>query len=231
MIFSPFMDHRYAWDLVFIIDLIFSGIIFIPFFISLFLEKKSRWVCRGSMIGLSLYILLCWFQNGRAMKLTEVFAHSLNEEVIQVASLPQPLSPFRWAIFIETNDKIYQGFVDFLREERPESVSASSSFFEKLNRLYDPPEKINYRLWTKLQDSPWVEKALATEGVEFYYWFARFPVVKSVNFEDGRHRVEFIDLRFSMPEVRMPFRYYVEFDHSGRIYSEGFVEDRKKQRE
>ena len=28
MIFSPFFDHRYAWDLLFIIDLIFSGIIF-----------------------------------------------------------------------------------------------------------------------------------------------------------------------------------------------------------
>ncbi|MEW6374268.1 MAG: metal-dependent hydrolase, partial [Thermodesulfobacteriota bacterium] len=30
MIFSPFFEHRFAWDLIFIIDLIFSGIIFIP---------------------------------------------------------------------------------------------------------------------------------------------------------------------------------------------------------
>jgi hypothetical protein len=70
-----------------------------------------------------------------------------------------------------------------------------------------------------------VEKALATEGVKFFYWFAQFPVVKSVNIKDGRHRVEFMDVRFSIPGIRLPFIYSVEFDDSGKIQSEGFVEE------
>jgi hypothetical protein len=144
--------------------------------------------------------------------------------------MPQPVSPFRWANYIETKDKVYQGFVDFLRKKLPEPASDSPSFFGKLNSLYYPPERIAYRSWIKLQDSPWVERALATNGVKFYYWFARFPVVKSVNSRNGKHRVEFVDVRFLLPGLRMPFVYYVEFNDSGRIQSDGFEGDGKKAR-
>jgi hypothetical protein len=44
-----------------------------------------------------------------------------------------------------------------------------------------------------------------------------------VNSRDGSHRVEFMDVRFLVPRLRMPFVYYVEFDDSGKIQSEGFV--------
>jgi inner membrane protein len=222
MIFSPFFENRYAWDLVFIIDLIFSGIVFFPMLVSFFWRRKARWICRGSLIGLTLYVFFCWVQHDRALELTKTFAPNLNEKVIQVASLPQPLSPFRWGNFIETKDKVYQGFVDFLKKEPPHQGSKSISFFDKLNSLYDPPEKIAYTSWVKFPDSPWVKKALQTEGVKFYYWFARFPVVKSVNSTGGTHCIEFMDVRFLMPSIRTPFVYYVEFDDSGKIQSEGF---------
>ena len=237
MIFSPFFEHRFSWDLIYIIDLIFSGIIVFPLLVSLFWKRRARWIYRGSLIGITFYILFCWIQHDQAIHLTKTFAQSLNEEILQVASLPQPLSPFRWANYVETKDKVYQGFVDLLRKEyartvgvQAESIS-DASFFEKLRRLdslFQSPEKIQYRSWQKLNGSPWVEKALATDGVKFYYWFARFPVVESVNSKDGRHRVEFMDIRFFLPGIRVPFVYYVEFDDSGKIQSEGFVEDRKR---
>ena len=236
MIFSPFFEHRFSWDLIFIIDLIFSGIIFFPLLVSIFWKRKVKWISRGSMIGLTLYILFCWVQHHRAIELTKAFAQNLNEDIIQVASMPQPLSPFRWANYIETKDEIYQGFVDLLRKEpallvdkQSKSRSDFSSFFRRLDSLYQPPGMVYYQSWKKLINSPWVEKALATEGVKFYYWFARFPVVKSVNSRDRKHRVEFMDVRFFVPGIRMPFIYYVEFDDSGKVQSEGFVGDRKKE--
>jgi inner membrane protein len=237
MIFSPFFEHRFSWDLIFIVDLIFSGIILFPFLFSFFWKRRARWVCRGSIIGLTIYILFCLIQHHRAIELTKSFAKDLNEEILQVASLPQPLSPFRWANYVETKDKVYQGFVDLLRKEvpqpvRPETESGRGLFsFERLRELdslYYPSLKIPYQSWQKLNGSPWVEKALDTGGVKFFYWFARFPVVKSVNSRDGRHRVEFMDVRFFLPIIRMPFVYYVEFDNSGKIQSEGFVGDKKK---
>jgi inner membrane protein len=221
MIFSPFSEHRYSWDLVFIVDLVFSGIVAIPWLASMLRKSKGRWICRGSLAALSLYLVFCWVQHHRAIELAKTFAGSLKEEVVRVASLPQPLSPFRWANYVETKDNVYQGFVDLLAEEPPRPVSGAS-YFTQLKGLYWPPRQIHYKSWKRFEDSPWVEKALATEGVKFYYWFARFPVVKSVNSTDGKHRVEFVDVRFFIPSLRMPFAYYVEFDNSGKVRSEGF---------
>jgi inner membrane protein len=236
MIFSPFYEHRYAWDLVFIVDLIFSGIIVIPLLASFLWKRKARWFCRGSFMVLTAYILFCGLQHGRAINLTGKFAKTLNVEVVEVASLPQPLSPFRWANYVETRQNVYQGFVDFLRRSPrapkgdPHDIGSSSSLSERLRRLnllYQPPGAVRYASYARWNGSPWVDKALTTEGVQFYYWFARFPVVKSVQSNNGTHRVEFVDVRFSVPGIRLPFLYYVEFDESGRVRSEGFASDGK----
>ncbi len=228
MIFSPFFEHRFAWDLVFIIDLIFSGILVLPWLVSFFLKQGAQWVCRGSLIGLAVYILFCWFQHGEALKEARHFSKGLGEKVIQVAALPQPGSPFRWALYVETKANVYQGFVDLTRKDAPEPISPQSSFFSRLDSLYYPSRNIPFQSWEKMPDSPWVKKALTSEGVKFFYWFARFPVVKSVNSTDGRHRVEFMDVRFYLPGIRLPFVYYVELDDSGQIRSEGIVEDGRR---
>ena len=236
MIFSPFFEHRYAWDLLFIVDLIFSGIVILPLLVSLFVKKKASWICRGSLVGLTAYVLFCWVQHHQAIGLANSFAGKMKGEVIQVASLPQPLSPFRWANYVETKERVYQGFVDLKggHSRLLRTLSAPFSFLEryeryrKLDILFQSPERIEYRSWQKFNGSSWVKKALSTDGVRFYYWFARFPVVKSVNSRDGRHRVEFMDVRFLFPNIRIPFVYYVEFDDSGKIRSEGFGGDRKR---
>jgi inner membrane protein len=234
MILSPFFQHRFAWDLVFIIDPVFSGIIFFPLVVSFFWKNKTRWICRGSLIGLTVYILFCCVQHHRAIEGAKAFGSNLNEEVIQVASLPQPISPFRWANYVETKDNVYQGFVDLVLKEPSSSFGKQDELpsnvwllLGRLKSLYQPPGRVHYQSYPKCQDSPWVEKALATEGVKFYYWFAKFPVVTSVHSRDGRHRVEFMDVRFLLPGIWTPFAYYVELDDSGKIRSEGFVEDQK----
>jgi hypothetical protein len=175
------------------------------------------------------------------MSTTRQFAANLNEEVIKIASLPQPLSPFRWSNYVETREIVYQGFVDLVAKGSPaqknpgtEADSDGSGVFGRFRRwklmegLYHPASSIRYSSYQKNDGSPWVKRAMATEGVKFYYWFARFPVAKSVNTNNGTHRVEFIDVRFLLPSVRTPFIYFVEFDDSGRLISEGFFRDGKK---
>jgi len=231
MIFSPFSEKRFSWDLLFIIDLIFSGIILLAFILSIFFKERSKWICRGSIISISLYVLFCFIQHGKAIEAGDAFSKNLKEDVIQIASLPQPLSPFRWANYIETKEKVYLGFIDLRKRDifnppQEELILSGRTFFERLkvlSHLYLPSDKVKYQSWPKLKDSPWVKKALSTEGIRFYYWFARFPVVKSIDSSNGRHRVEFMDLRFFMSNLRMPFVYYVEFDETGRILSEGFL--------
>ena len=71
MVFAPFSDHRYAWDLTFIVDLIFSGILFIPWMISLFWRRRAAWICRGSLMLLTVYVLFCAVQHHRAINVTK----------------------------------------------------------------------------------------------------------------------------------------------------------------
>lgn len=228
MIFSPFFHYRYAWDLVFVIDLIFSGIILLPLLMCFFFRSVAPWICRGSLLMVIAYVLLCWVQQGQALKEVRDFSKGLNEEVIQIAALPQPISPFRWALYVESKDRIYQGFVDLRRNVIPVPAGSQASLFSKLDSLYYPPGSILFQSMEKSSDSPWVARALAAEGIKFYYWFARFPVVKSVYSNDGRQRVEFMDVRFYLPGIRLPFIYVVEMDDSGRVLSEGFKEDRRR---
>ncbi len=238
MVLSPFFKTRFSLDLVFIVDLIFSGIIVFPLVASFIWKRRSQWICRGSLVGLALYIFFCGVQHHDAMKSAEAFARNLDENVVQVASLPQPLSPFRWANYVETRSRIYQGFIDLLKKKHTpegssfvEPIADGMGFRERLRRLnglFRSREEVRYLFWQKNQDSPWVERALTTKGTRFYYWFARFPVVYSVNSNHGTHRVEFIDVRFLLPGIRTPFKYYVEFDDSGRIRSEGFAEDGRR---
>lgn len=241
MIFAPFSDHRYAWDLTFIVDLVFSGILFVPWMVSLFWKKKAVWICRGALIALTLYVLFCGVQHQRAIRVAKQFAGTLKEEVIQVASMPQPLSPFRWANYVETRENVYQGFIDFLAEESPPSMKSQgeadfdgSGFFGRFKRwkrmegLYHPATDAQYSVYRKNDGSPWLQQAMATKGAKFYYWFARFPVAKLVSSQNGTHRVEFTDLRFYIPGIRMPFSYYVELDDAGEVLSEGFVQDGRR---
>ena len=238
MIFSPFVETRYTWDLVFIVDLIFSGIVLIPWLASLLWKKKAPLICRGSLVVLLLYVLFCGVQHHQAMELAQTFGRGLNERTVEVAALPQPLSPFRWTNYVETQDRVYQGFVD-LRRKGPSSGHVGSIEPERqavffLGRwrvfrdLYQSPSEVEYSVWQKQDGSPWVEKALATEGAKFYYWFARFPIAKVVNSNNGVHRVEFTDIRFHVPRFPIPFVYYIEFDETGQVRSEGFVGGRKK---
>jgi len=227
MILSPFSDHRFSWDLVFIIDLIFSGIVLLPLLVNLFLTERVRWIYRGALMGLGAYVLFCSFQQQEALREVRGFANGLKEEIVQIAALPQPGSPFRWSLYVETEKQVFQGFVDLKKKDLPILPTPSASFFERLDSLYYPSGRVPFQSTEKLPNSPWVRKALATEGVKFYYWFARFPVVKSVDSKDGRHRIDFVDLRFFLPGIRLPFVYFVEFDDLGRIRSEGFVKDRR----
>ena len=190
---------------------------------------------------LTAYVLFCAIQHDRAISTTRQFAETLNEEVVKIASLPQPLSPFRWSNYVETRDNVYQGFVDLITNGSPapgkltiEADVNGSGVLGRFRRwklmegLYDPASKVRYSSYPKNDGSPWVKRAMATEGAKFYYWFARFPVVRSVNSTNGTHRVELMDVRFLMPRIRTPFVYYLEFDDSGKIQSEGFERDGKK---
>jgi len=204
MAFSPFTDKRMAWDIIFIVDPYFTGILLIPFILSYSFKKYQRGMGILSLVVLIPYTSLCIYNHSHSVSLANRIAEEKGINPELVAALPQPLSPFKWVLLIDTGDNLYQSFIDIdsYKEGRHDSKNM---------------------IWKKWPDSIWVEKARRLPGVEFYMWFARFPVGMVKDLADGNHLVEFIDLRFDIMQGRIPFTYRVEFNQDGAIIKERFT--------
>ena len=204
MALVPLTNQRLAWDIVFIIDPYFTAILLIPLLLTYLFKQYKKELGVLSLSLLVPYIGLCISSHNHAISMAykEVEEKRLSPRV--VAALPQPLSPFRWLLLIDTGDTLYQRFVN-IRAEGDNKDSAKSI------------------IWKKWPDSLWIEKAMRLPGVEFYMWFARFPVAVVKDIGSGHHLVEFIDLRFDILRDRIPFTYRVEFNREGVVVLEKFT--------
>lgn len=204
MALVPLTDLRLSWDLVFIVDPYFTGILLIPFLLAYLLKRYKRALGVLSLSLLIPYVGLCISNHHHALSMANSSVEEKGLHPNIVAALPQPLSPFKWVLFIDTGDTLYQSFID-------------------LNTKGDNRHNTKNMVWKKWPDSPWIEKALKLPGVGFYMWFARFPVAVVRDMANGHHLVEFIDLRFDIMNGRIPFTYRVEFDREGIVILERFT--------
>lgn len=223
MLLAPFSHQRFALDLVFIIDLILTGILLSALILSYVFKRKAAGICQLGLAVSLIYIAFCGVNHHQAYQLAAQFAKDKGLKYTKLACLPQPVSPFRWANLIQTDGVVYQGLVDLAKKDNPDKTPYVKSFWHYLGSRYKSPAQLEYRAWKSLTASPWVERALATEGAKFFYWFARFPIVKGVYEEDDRHRVEFFDLRFHIMDSNMPFKYVIEFDNEGKLLRQEFI--------
>lgn len=262
MIFFPFSDRRVAWDMVFIIDLIFSGIIVVPqlitwvykdsknvvyravsvclifytlaFFLAHFISQSTQrpvsweilllinilftllilvpgikgWIyqlnkatpCRIGLIGLLLYLGLCWINHEIALRKVEAHIRKEGLQVISYAAFPSPLSPFRWSGVIKTQEASYQNWFNILTPE----ISEFSVF-------PDPPKNEYITLTENLPI------------VQLFLWFARFPVI-TYRTLGSTHVVEYFDLRFNSGLPRKPFLLEIILGPDGEVRRQGFAD-------
>ena len=111
----------------------------------------------------------------------------------RVEVLPEPFNPLRWRGFAEDEENYWQGTVGLGRD------------LVDLVRI--PKGPLN---------GP-VARAAQVGAVKTFLWFARFPVV-SLREENGRHVVEYRDLRFAHSlRRRPPFLLRVVLSQSGSV--------------
>ncbi len=221
MILSPLWDHRFALDWVFIIDPYLVAIFVFPMLAMTIWRKWARALGRTSLVLGVLYIALCAFSHSWAISLAKEFARERGLRPKTLAALPQPLSPFHWGNYIVADGKIYEGLVNLVGT-RQRSTNPHGGPLGRIWSRYQPPEGLQYREWDRLDGSSWAEKAMESNGVRTFLWFARFPVARYVGMVDGLYRVELYDLRFGSIEGRRPFLYVMEFDRDGNLASQGF---------
>ncbi len=221
MLLYPFSDRRFSLDLVFIIDFYYTGILLVGLILSYIWKRKGDQINISALILLMLYTGLCAINHSKAFSLISDFASKKNLNIVNIASLPQPLSPFFWTSYIDTGKEIYQDFVD-LRGNNPEKNN-SDSYIGRFKSKFKSPDNIEYKVWQKFPDSEIVKRALNLDGVKFFLWFARFPLLLEERSSGDLRMLRFFDLQFGTIEGRYPFLYEVVFDRQGNVISQKFI--------
>jgi inner membrane protein len=193
VVFDPLSMKRYSWNLVFILD----PFITLPVLIGLVLAwRKKRVVFKVSIIVftfLSLYLLFCLYAKELNSGKLSDFAKENSLDVLKSSIYPRPFAPLFWMGVIETSDAFYKVNISLFRE--------------------DPGQ---FERTTKSEDNHFVKLAKGLRVTKLYFWFADFPVARYKN-ENGKHIVEFYDLRFGMIPNRTPFLLKIIFNGNGAL--------------
>jgi len=178
----PFSDWRPEFGIIFIIDLILTGLLAAPLLLSRIASMRESLVplSRGAVALVAMYVLLCFFSRTQALQL-------LKDGSTRPADFsyvfPEPLGPHRWrGVWREGN--IYRVYLLHLLSGRKEERD---------------------QVITEIGD-PRVEKARTTPLARRVEWFFKAPVWKvGPNGEE----VSVYDLRFKtlIVERSIPFVY------------------------
>jgi inner membrane protein len=220
-IFLPFADTRVAFDILFIVDLAFSGIIVA----GLLLSRGRPGRARAALLCLSAYVGFAVVLHDRAETAVRTAAERHGVHVVssfalprlgEVPSLPdmgigrrveaaeakgaKPAAPVPvpgapsqgTGIPFPVGPLAWNGFVD---DGRTYLRAEVDPFTESVNWRERVPRGAA---------APEVQPLLGVQDVRTYLWFARFPTV-DVASADGKTVLTFTDLRFGGTSVRRPF--------------------------
>jgi inner membrane protein len=228
MFFSPVSWKRYALDWVFILDPFFTGILVLTLLLAvIFRNHAAQEISIAGSVLLAAYIGFCAIQHRRALSVAGALMPGLSPGAY--AALPQPFSPFRWALFADSGDSIRRAYVDigpFARAQTRAPVAPPRSVGQAVRELpdyYPPPSAAQVDAFPTEERAPAVEAARQFHDVRTWYRFARFPVAALEPSADGATRVTLTDLRFSGPWRRTAFQYEAIISPQGDEVSSGFV--------
>lgn len=104
-LFWPFSDHRVAWDIISIIDPLFTLPI-LALVVASFLSRRAKYAQLGLAYGL-LYLTLGAFQHGRAMDALEVLAADRGHTVSDATVKPTLGNLYLWKTIYAHDGRYY----------------------------------------------------------------------------------------------------------------------------
>lgn len=205
MIFAPISDARFAWDLVFIIDPLFTALILLPWMASLVWRRFAQAFCRGALAAGVAYVCVCSVIHDHALAI----ARNAHPQAKAVYALPYPFSPFHWQLIAAYPNRFERTYVDLWPGFPGSSPFFPKSFTSPYLAHLRPPQDLAWQGLERMAENDIVP------GVRFYRWFARFPVLLK---DDGK-RIEYGDLRFGAGQFAdSPFRLLIERGSPGQAW-------------
>jgi inner membrane protein len=208
-ILAPLSDRKFAWASTFIIDPGFTAILVAGLLVSVW--RESRRAAAVSLAVLALYVGGEAVAHLRAAALGDAYArrHALAGAVTDV--FPQPLSPFNWKIVVSAADGYHIAYVNLLAGQPPPPPGPDAGLVTRVLALYQPANRLDWQTRRRFGDNTdvrtFAEMAWARPGFAGFRRFAALPWLTDVERTGNTECAWFSDLRFSIGELRSPFRY------------------------
>jgi len=218
-VLQPFSDARLSLDLLFVVDLLFSGIVIAGIALS---RGGRAGRARAALVSLAVYVGFAALLHGRAVDLVRDAAVRSGVRVVAASALPQLPSVTLPSIdrFGFATPAVASPAGRDLSGSRAAAVGSTVPFpagpfawngFVDDGRTFlraDVDPLMGTLAWKQREvrgaDVPEVRELRGLADVETYLWFARFPAVH-VATDHGRTEVTFYDMRFSGMPGRGPF--------------------------
>lgn len=183
--------------------IVFAALFLLPLFGSWGNRISRRAWCRAGVLLFVAYLCACAFAHRAAFNFVKDYAARENLRVDAIAAIPVAPSLLNWTGLVRSPDGVHFSAIE-LFSARPPKFGFSGD----------------------AADNPSIAAARRLPGVQAYFRFARFPVVRYAE-RDGQNVVEFSDMRFFGRTRRgpQPFTFRVVFDAAGNVLSSGWVED------
>jgi inner membrane protein len=210
---APWSSWRPSLDLVYLIDPIFTAIVVLALILVAWLRTP---VIRRRVAILGLVALLGYVYGLNSLKhqaeqlaLNHALAQGIDAD--RIAALPQPFSPFNWALIVREQDLYHRSHVNLANHPPLIPDVTGLRWLHGIAASYQPPETLNWetRHQYGADHEQHVLAAALWQRHEFapYRSFARYPSVSRVDESDDGLCVWFTDLRYDLPRTPDTFRY------------------------
>lgn len=173
MLFWPFSDERVSWNIISIIDPIFT-LPTLGLLVTAAIKKKKRYA-HLALVWIFLYISLGLIQRDNAIEMGKAIAKNRNHKFVRIEVKPSFANILVWKVIYETADQFY---VDAVRTGFVPRVFLGTSL-PKLNVI---------------RDFPWLNNASQQfRDIERFRWFSDDFLAK-----DPQNPDQIMDVRYSM---------------------------------
>jgi membrane-bound metal-dependent hydrolase YbcI (DUF457 family) len=183
----------------FVLMALFGAVLFFPL-LGGWKWRRAQW-CRAGLFAACAYLLACFAAHHAAMERVGAFVQENRVHALRSAAIPLPPNLLAWDGLVLTEDGVYRARFHLRDASIPDWHFFASS----------APDAA-------------LAQALKLPEVQTYLWFARFPVIRTME-QDGLHIAEFLDLRFSVRREgeEPPFTFRVEMNPEGQMIEEDWL--------
>jgi inner membrane protein len=199
----PFSDRRLAVDCIAVVDIFFTPILVFTLLACFLIRRISRGPRPRAtlVVGWAGFLLAAAYLAAGGVLHEKAIGEARGlvpaSDVVRIDAYPGLGSLFLWRVVIETNDEWI--------------VTRARPLFGEIG----PPRE---QRAPKIDDE-WIQRAEALPEVVEYKWFAMGRVRAASSHADGRHIVEFHDMRYAahMESVNSLWPLHVTFSDDGRL--------------